>query len=307
MAGLLVGGIGRRDLRLGDAGFYGSTGSIHLNQPVVGMAATPNGQGYWLVASDGGIFAFGDAAFHGSTGSIHLNQPIVGMGATNDGRGYYLVASDGGIFSFGAMFQGSAGGGPRHAPIVGMAVVPPLATIATGIARTPNGHGYWVVGDGGQVLPFGNAGYYGSRADDQLTSPVVGIAASHDGQGYWLVDQAGQVTSFGDAARAGSVSPPAPIVGIAANPVGPGYWLVDAVGDVYARDGAPGEGSIGGPVISPVAGMAANPKGVATGWWAPMGASTASVTPASSAPPAVWASIRPWWASPPPRTAAATG
>ena len=29
--------------------------------PVVGMAATPSGHGYWLVASDGGIFSFGDA------------------------------------------------------------------------------------------------------------------------------------------------------------------------------------------------------------------------------------------------------
>ena len=63
----------------GDAQFYGSTGSMHLNQPIVGMAATPDGGGYWLVASDGGIFAYGDAHFYGSTGSIHLNKPIVGM------------------------------------------------------------------------------------------------------------------------------------------------------------------------------------------------------------------------------------
>ncbi len=37
-----------------------------MNKPVVGMAATPDGQGYWLVASDGGVFSFGDAGFHGS-------------------------------------------------------------------------------------------------------------------------------------------------------------------------------------------------------------------------------------------------
>ena len=43
--------------------------------PIVGMASTPTGNGYWLVASDGGIFSFGDAAFHGSTGAIPLNQP----------------------------------------------------------------------------------------------------------------------------------------------------------------------------------------------------------------------------------------
>jgi hypothetical protein len=45
------------------------------------MAASPSGQGYWLVASDGGIFSYGDALFHGSTGAITLNKPIVGMSA----------------------------------------------------------------------------------------------------------------------------------------------------------------------------------------------------------------------------------
>ena len=62
----------------GSAGFYGSTGSMKLNKPVVGMAPTPDHRGYWLVASDGGVFAFGDAGFYGSTGSIKLNKPIVG-------------------------------------------------------------------------------------------------------------------------------------------------------------------------------------------------------------------------------------
>jgi hypothetical protein len=44
------------------------------------MAATPTGDGYWLVAADGGIFTFGDAAFNGSEGGVHLNKPIVGIG-----------------------------------------------------------------------------------------------------------------------------------------------------------------------------------------------------------------------------------
>ena len=65
------------------------------------MAATPDGGGYWLVASDGGIFSYGDAAFFGSRGGQPLNKPIVGMAATPDGGGYWLVASDGGIFSYG--------------------------------------------------------------------------------------------------------------------------------------------------------------------------------------------------------------
>ena len=41
------------------APFLGSTGNIHLNAPVVGMAATANGLGYRFVASDGGVFASG--------------------------------------------------------------------------------------------------------------------------------------------------------------------------------------------------------------------------------------------------------
>ena len=86
------------------------------------MAPTGSGQGYWLVASDGGIFAFGDATFHGSTGDITLAKPIVGMTATKSGRGYYMVASDGGIFAFGdATFHGSTGNLKLAKPIIGMA------------------------------------------------------------------------------------------------------------------------------------------------------------------------------------------
>ena len=50
------------------------------------MAATPDGKGYWLVASDGGIFSYGDAGFYGSAASVP-GQDIVGMAATPDGLG----------------------------------------------------------------------------------------------------------------------------------------------------------------------------------------------------------------------------
>ncbi len=60
--------------------------------PIVGMAATPDGEGYWLVASDGGVFTFGNTQFYGSEGGVPLNAPIVGMAATPDGEGYWLVS-----------------------------------------------------------------------------------------------------------------------------------------------------------------------------------------------------------------------
>ena len=60
--------------------FFGSMGGRHLTQPVVGMAADPVGTGYWLVASDGGVFAFGDAAVLRVDGGRHLNAAHRGHG-----------------------------------------------------------------------------------------------------------------------------------------------------------------------------------------------------------------------------------
>ncbi len=39
---------------------------LNVNAPIVGMAATPTGLGYWLASADGGVFAFGDAGFFGN-------------------------------------------------------------------------------------------------------------------------------------------------------------------------------------------------------------------------------------------------
>ena len=57
------------------------------NAPIVGMAATPRGGGYWLVASDGGVFTYGDAVFWGSAGGLHLNAPVVALAAPRAGAG----------------------------------------------------------------------------------------------------------------------------------------------------------------------------------------------------------------------------
>ena len=90
--------------------YLGTLAFTPLNQPVVGMAATPDGAGtgWWppMVASSPSV----TPASTDRLGS-RLNEPIVGMAATPDGKGYWLVASDGGVFSYGdASFYGSMGG-----------------------------------------------------------------------------------------------------------------------------------------------------------------------------------------------------
>jgi hypothetical protein len=237
--------------------FHGSTGGLPLNQPIVGMASTPTGNGYWLVATDGGIFTFGDARFYGSTGSLHLNRPIVGMAPTPSGNGYWLVASDGGIFTFGdARFHGSTGGLPLVQPVVGM-------------AASPSGNGYWLVAADGGIFTFGDAPFYGSIGGHRLNQPVVSMSATRDGRGYWFVASDGGVFTYGDAGFFGSMGGhplPAPVIGMAASPDGQGYWLTGTDGSVYNFGDAKNAGSLSGQQLNrPIVGIASGPT--LDGFW----------------------------------------
>ena len=230
----------------GGAPFYGSTGAIHLNRPIVGMADA-NGGGYYLVASDGGIFNFGPgAAFYGSTGAQALNAPIVGMAVDPQTGGYWLVASDGGVFAFNAPFWGSMGAVHLNAPIVGM-------------AATPQG-GYYLVASDGGIFTFGpGTTFYGSTGGLPLNAPIVAMATAPDG-GYYLVASDGGIFTFGPGAvffgSTGGQPLNRPIVGMSVDPSSGGYWLVASDGGIFSF-GAPFFGSMGGtPLNAPMVGIA---------------------------------------------------
>jgi outer membrane protein assembly factor BamB len=215
--------------------------------------APRNPSGYYLTASDGGVFTFGNLPFCGSTGAIELNKPVVGMAGTPDGGGYWLVASDGGIFSFGdAKFYGSTGAMHLNQPIVGM-------------AATPDGGGYWLVAADGGIFSFGDARFYGSTGAMHLNKPIVGMATSPEGQGYWLVASDGGIFSFGDAnfhGSTGAIHLNQPVVGMAASPDGGGYWLVASDGGIFNFGDAKFYGSTGAIHLNqPVVGMAATQDG----------------------------------------------
>jgi len=238
----------------GDAGAFGPAGGLTLNAPPVGMASTHDGQGYWIVASDGGIFNYGDATFLGSAGALPLNKPIVGMAATPDGGGYWLVASDGGVFSYGdAHFYGSTGSMQLNQPIVGM-------------AATPDGGGYWLVAADGGIFAYGDAQFYGSTGSIHLNQPVVGMAGAPGGGGYWLVASDGGIFNYGTAPFLGSTGGTplnAPIVGMAGT--ANGYWLAAKDGGVF-NFGTAFLGSMGGQANpNPIRAIAATPTG--QGYW----------------------------------------
>jgi len=242
---------------LADAPFFGSMGGVPLQAPVTDMAATPSGNGYWLVARDGGVFAFGDARFFGSTGGLPLFAPVVGMAATPSGNGYWLVAEDGGVFAFGdARFFGSTGGLPLLAPVVA-------------IAPTPTGDGYWLVARDGGVFSFGDARFFGSLGGTLVAMPVTDIAATIGGDGYWLLAANGRVFAFGAAAHLGDVQHLAllgPVTEIAPTPSGGGYWLAADEGGVFTFGDARYHGSAGGAMlVAGIVGFAGAPAG--DGYW----------------------------------------
>ena len=199
-------------------------------------------------------------------------------------------------------------GGTASAANLATATVttPYLASVA--MAATPSGHGYWLVGLDGGVFSFGDAPYLGSLPGSHVAvKNIVGIDATPDGRGYWLVGADGGVFAFGDAGFYGSVpgvlGRPAPnaITGLAETPDGHGDWLAGSDGGVFSFGDAQFYGSLPGIGVQPtsvrftqsdqfnafvaysgVFRSNPSPTDTATGWSAPMGASSPSVTPGST-------------------------
>jgi hypothetical protein len=256
----LVGGDGGI-FTFGAARFFGSTGNLTLQRPVVGITPTATRDGYWLVASDGGIFAFGDSGFYGSLPGLgigpagagsgrKLSAPIVGMVPSTDSHGYFMVGADGGVFAFGdAHFEGSCPGiGGCSGPAV--AVMPDAS-----------GNGYWLVTATGNIYTFGDASYYG--APGPQSSPVTSAVRTADGNGYWILFANGNVATYGDAPFLGAIPGQTgglnPATAIFATAGGGGYWITSALGAVYSFGDAPYQGGMSDKQLKA-------PVIAATGW-----------------------------------------
>jgi hypothetical protein len=227
---------------------------LDIPNPVVGMAASADGKGYWLIGGNGAVLPYGDAQYYGSMSSHPINQPIVGLAPTADGNGYWLVAADGGVFSFGdARFYGSTGAIHLNRPIVGM-------------AGDPHGRGYRLVASDGGIFAFGGAAFLGSMGAHPLNQPIVGLAVDPATGGYWLVASDGGIFAFGArfVGSTGGLRLNRPIVAMEGAPDGHGYRLVASDGGVFSF-AMLFEGSAGGtPLGQPVVGTAIRGE---AGYW----------------------------------------
>ena len=215
---------------------------------MVGITPTANDGGYWLVASDGGIFSFGNADYYGSipglglapggsTNPKRLKCADCGHGAFCRRGGYFMVASDGGVFAFGdAKFEGSCPG------------IGGCSGAAVAVMPDASGNGYWLVTATGHVYAFGDAVYYGAPGPQAVA--VTAAARTNDGGGYSLLFVNGVVASYGDAADlggpAGAFGGLNPASAIFTTSDGGGYWVASANGSVYPYGDAPNDGSMAG-------------------------------------------------------------
>jgi sugar lactone lactonase YvrE len=210
----------------------------------------PRRSGYWMLGSDGRVYAFGDAKTLGDASTrVPPEAKAVHLEPTPSFGGYWILDDRGEVFAFGDAV--AAGNVPA-------AQLKPREKV-TSLSATPSGKGYWIFTNRGRALPFGDAKHHGDMSAVNLNGPVLGSVATPSGQGYYMVASDGGVFAFGDAHFRGSMGNTrlnAPVESLVPAADGAGYWLVASDGGIFAFGSAPFRGSMGGkPLNKPVVGM----------------------------------------------------
>ncbi len=174
----------RRQLRL--------AGQAAPDSPIVGMAASPDGKGYWLVAADGGIFNYGDAVLLRLARPAPPEEPHRGHRRHRRRQG--LLA--GGIRRRHLQLR------RRRLPRLDGGHPPDQAHRGhRGRRLTARATGWWR--PTAASSPSAGATFYGAQPS-VVPQPVKALVPTPDGDGYWVVSANGTAAGFGDAGAQGS-------------------------------------------------------------------------------------------------------
>lgn len=198
----------------------------------IAIAATLDGQGYYLLSRDGTVRAYGKASHEGD-GVAHGTQAVsiaVTPAPIDRTRpGYWILALNGKVRAFNAVDYEQIERGTNLE--------------AVSIVATSDGGGYWILASNGRIHVFGNAGQFGDRRDSGQVN--VAMASTPAGDGYWILASNGAVHSFKNAVNYSPgfrTDSPARAMAVAKD--GRGYWILLQDGSILAFGSAPNLGSL---------------------------------------------------------------
>ena len=179
-------------LAFGGTVWYGSLRSRKSPYRPVDLATTRRADGYWILASNGGVFAHGAAQWYGSLSSQSGRIVPRKIRATPTNKGYWILTANGRDLRLRRRGEGRLPDRPgpsrRHrlrpddhrARLLGPASAAawswPSATPAklgdlagrrrppTAIMAAPNGKGYYILTPDGAVTAFGKIASFGGVA-----------------------------------------------------------------------------------------------------------------------------------------------
>lgn len=185
-----------RVFALGTARWSGSprAASGHfVSSPVVSIAATTNGRGYYVLSADGTIHGY-SAPSYGSAALGAGSADAVAVVARAANPGYFVATSAGSVYGFGPGERGRLVFSARNLP-----------ARVVGIAVDPSTGGFWLALQDGAVLGHG-APVLGAATCRLGGSPISGIAAQGSA-GYALVSTTGRWYGFSGTSGAGGAGP----------------------------------------------------------------------------------------------------
>ena len=169
----------------------------------------PDGNGYWVMRSNGRMEAFGDAEWYGDL--ANENEHARDFAPTPTGLGYWILTQDGDVHAFGDAVD--LGG---------------VTVTGSNYAQSIESHptdpdGYWIMKEEGEITAIGSLSTYAIQplmggGTPSGTAPYGIELVEHEyftrirrtstGNGYWIVSGSGKVRAFGDAAHYGQDTRP---------------------------------------------------------------------------------------------------